>query len=244
MGAKHSLFEVAVDVLQRAEDIDSPESIAEALKATSPGIASGKVDSSAGPVPSVSKTPVVGGQWQVRANKPVPEIVTSSRSPPIPLTAEMKPIAWGGSPPPGLPVQRSGRFQSRLSARDLFHLARGSMTPILTMRGENRFFVAFHVTQDIDPDLAPGEAPGVIGPNGAGKSTLFNLTAGSLPPSSGTGTFRGGDITGLPASERCHPGIGRSFQIPHPFIGMPVYENPLAAPATKCQRRPAGTFST
>ncbi|WP_172331729.1 ABC transporter ATP-binding protein [Mangrovicoccus sp. HB161399] len=103
------------------------------------------------------------------------------------------------------------------------------MTPILTMRGVNRFFGTFHVTQDIDLDLAPGEALGVIGPNGAGKSTLFNLIAGTLPPSSGTVAFRGRDVTRLPASERCHLGVGRSFQIPHPFTGMTVYENLLAA---------------
>ncbi|WP_172331728.1 ABC transporter substrate-binding protein [Mangrovicoccus sp. HB161399] len=93
LGAKHSLFEVAVSALQRAEDLDSPESIAEALKTTSLDTVFGKVDFSDGPVPNVSKTPVAGGQWQIQDDKPVLEIVTNSHSPDIPLTAEMKPIA-------------------------------------------------------------------------------------------------------------------------------------------------------
>ncbi|MEV9295981.1 ATP-binding cassette domain-containing protein, partial [Klebsiella quasipneumoniae] len=33
--------------------------------------------------------------------------------------------------------------------------------------------------------------------------------------------------TALDPSARCRLGIGRSFQIPHPFVGMTVYENLL-----------------
>jgi len=70
---------------------------------------------------------------------------------------------------------------------------------------------------------------GIIGPNGAGKSTLFNLIGGALAPSSGQILFNGSDIGTLKASRRCRKGIARSFQIPHPFLGMSVYENLLVA---------------
>jgi branched-chain amino acid transport system ATP-binding protein len=33
------------------------------------------------------------------------------------------------------------------------------------------------------------------------------------------------DITSLPPHTRCRLGIGRSYQIPHPFVGMTVLEN-------------------
>ena len=74
-----------------------------------------------------------------------------------------------------------------------------------------------------------GEALGIIGPNGAGKSTLFNLITGLLKPDSGVIQFDGNDITHAPPRARCIAGIGRSFQIPHPFENLTVFENLLVA---------------
>ena len=103
------------------------------------------------------------------------------------------------------------------------------MEPLLSLTGVNRSFGALKVSDNITFDLAQGQALGIIGPNGAGKSTLFNLIGGALPPSSGVVRFDGRDVTQLSASQRCRSGIARSFQIPHPFVGMTVYENLLAA---------------
>ena len=105
------------------------------------------------------------------------------------------------------------------------------MTDLLTLSGVNRHFGALHVTNDVSFTLPQGQALGIIGPNGAGKSTLFNLIGEALPPSSGTVIFSGQDVTRIPAADRCRMGISRSFQIPHPFIGMSVYENLLVASA-------------
>jgi branched-chain amino acid transport system ATP-binding protein len=88
-------------------------------------------------------------------------------------------------------------------------------------------------------DLAAGEALGVLGPNGAGKSTLFNLITGDLMPSTGRVFLGGRDVTGLPAHARCRLGLGRSYQIPHPFGGMTVFENLLVAAAFGTGRREA-----
>jgi branched-chain amino acid transport system ATP-binding protein len=103
------------------------------------------------------------------------------------------------------------------------------MTPLLSLRGVNKSFGALTVADNIDLDLTAGEALGVIGPNGAGKSTLFNLIGGALTVSSGTIALDGKDITSLSAARRCRLGIARSFQIPHPFVGMTVYENLFVA---------------
>jgi len=72
-----------------------------------------------------------------------------------------------------------------------------------------------------------GEALAIIGPNGAGKSTLFNLITGDTAPNSGRVRFQGGDITRMAPHLRSRLGIGRSYQIPHPFTNMSVYENLL-----------------
>jgi branched-chain amino acid transport system ATP-binding protein len=98
---------------------------------------------------------------------------------------------------------------------------------ILTMDDVSKRFGALVVTDRLSMELIEGEALGVIGPNGAGKSTMFNLIAGGVRADSGKITFLGRDITALPPYARCRLGIGRSYQIPHPFTGMTVFENLL-----------------
>ncbi|MBI4984075.1 MAG: ABC transporter substrate-binding protein [Rhodocyclales bacterium] len=62
---KHSLFEVAIDALKRAAD-RKPASIRDAIRDTQLNTIVGPVDFRKGPVPNVSKTPLVGGQWKKR----------------------------------------------------------------------------------------------------------------------------------------------------------------------------------
>jgi branched-chain amino acid transport system ATP-binding protein len=81
----------------------------------------------------------------------------------------------------------------------------------------------------IDLTLRSGEVCGIIGPNGAGKSTLVGLLGGALNPTAGRIYFNGLEVTSLPASERARRGIGRTYQIPRPFLDMTVEENLLVA---------------
>jgi branched-chain amino acid transport system ATP-binding protein len=105
------------------------------------------------------------------------------------------------------------------------------MDAILRMEGVSKSYGALRVTDDLTMHLDRGEALAVIGPNGAGKSTMFNLIAGGVRPDGGRIVFEGRDITGLPPHARCRAGIGRSYQIPHPFVGMTVFENLLVGAA-------------
>ena len=101
------------------------------------------------------------------------------------------------------------------------------MTKILEVTGLHKSYGSLKVTDDISFKLNAGEALGIIGPNGAGKSTLFNLIAGNITPDAGKVEFDGLDVTKFNLNERSIKGIGRSFQIPHPFGGMTVFENLL-----------------
>lgn len=92
LGFKHSLFEVAIDALKRTEDPTDADSIADAIRSTSYNSVVGPIDFSAGPVPNIAKTPLVGGQWRVENGKPILEIVENSGAPEVPLTAEVRPI--------------------------------------------------------------------------------------------------------------------------------------------------------
>ena len=88
IGFVHSVCEVAVDVLSRTEDIDDPGAIVSAVRATQLDTITGPVSWGAGPIPNVTETPLVGGQWQpgddfdyelqVVANDGAPEIAVTS----------------------------------------------------------------------------------------------------------------------------------------------------------------------
>ena len=97
----------------------------------------------------------------------------------------------------------------------------------LSLENLSKSYGALQVTDDVSLSVGQGEIVGILGPNGAGKTTLFNLIAGTVKPNAGRVMFKGQNVTGLDASARCRMGISRSFQIPHPFGGMTVFENIL-----------------
>jgi branched-chain amino acid transport system ATP-binding protein len=70
-----------------------------------------------------------------------------------------------------------------------------------------------------------GRIHAVIGPNGAGKSTLTNLISGDLPPSAGSVTLGGTDITGWTPERISRQGLGRSYQKTNLFLPFTVWEN-------------------
>ncbi|WJQ01768.1 ABC transporter ATP-binding protein [Geobacillus stearothermophilus] len=78
---------------------------------------------------------------------------------------------------------------------------------------------------DVTFSVEQGKINAIIGPNGAGKSTFFNLISGLHRPTSGTITFKGRDITRLPANERAKLGIARTFQTTHLFEQATVMDN-------------------
>jgi len=102
-------------------------------------------------------------------------------------------------------------------------------TPLLRAEGLVKRYGGVVATDNVSISLQRGEVLGIIGPNGAGKSTLFGLLGGAFAPSAGSIHFNGVDITALPASERARLGIGRTYQIPRPFLDMTVRENLLTA---------------
>jgi len=100
---------------------------------------------------------------------------------------------------------------------------------MLEVQSVSKNFGALQVLDGLSLQVQDGEALGIIGPNGAGKSTLFNLIAGEFGASRGKIIYQGKDLGSLSAQNRCHLGIGRSYQIPRPFAKMTVFENLLVA---------------
>ena len=73
--------------------------------------------------------------------------------------------------------------------------------------GGTRRFLApktpvIHAVNGVSLDLARGDSLGVVGESGCGKSTLARMIMGIIPPSTGTITLNGEDITGLRRQQR------------------------------------------
>jgi branched-chain amino acid transport system substrate-binding protein len=95
LGLTGAAFEVAVDVLKRTTDIDSPEAIRDAIAATKLDTILGPIDFSAGPVPNISKTPLVGAQWQLDESAEFPwnfVVVDNTAYPSIDVSGELVPL--------------------------------------------------------------------------------------------------------------------------------------------------------
>ena len=83
------------------------------------------------------------------------------------------------------------------------------MPRLLEVAGLGKRFGGFVALEGIDLTVDTGERLGLIGPNGSGKSTLVNCLCGALHHDSGTVTFDGRAIDGLPAYQRTRLGLAR-----------------------------------
>ncbi len=93
IGFVHALWEVALDALKRAKNIDDPKSIAQAIAATNLNTMVGNVKWP-GPVKNVCKTPLVAGQWTRKPDGKFDLVVTNNEpSPNIPKGGSLRPLA-------------------------------------------------------------------------------------------------------------------------------------------------------
>ena len=100
---------------------------------------------------------------------------------------------------------------------------------ILACSGLTRMFEGVHAVNDVSMSFERARLTGIIGPNGAGKSTALAMLAGTLRPTAGTISYRGEDVTGLPAHRRARLGLVRTFQLASEFKRLTVIENLLSA---------------
>jgi branched-chain amino acid transport system permease protein len=147
-------------------------------------------------------------------------------------------------------VRRAGRADAQFARRGLWPLVdrlvpagaphvfadtaplprRERPTPgeeLLRVEGAVKQFGGLRAVSDVSFSLQAGEILGLIGPNGAGKSTMFNLVTGVSPATSGRVTFRGRDVTRLPARAVHRLGLGRTFQHVRLFPEMTLVENTM-----------------
>ena len=108
--------------------------------------------------------------------------------------------------------------------------------PILRVENAAKAFGGVQALARVSFDLYPGEIFGIIGPNGSGKTTLVNCITSFIKVDSGRISFKGRDITNLPAHKVADMGVTRTFQIMRPYYSLPAYKNlvvPLFSPRAR-----------
>ena len=102
-------------------------------------------------------------------------------------------------------------------------------SPLLELDHVTKRFGRVVIAEDLSFSVGAGDTVGIVGPNGAGKTSLFGLISGDLAPGAGQVNFAGRNITRMESAARCRLGIGRTYQVPRPFVDMTVFENALVA---------------
>jgi len=111
---------------------------------------------------------------------------------------------------------------------------------ILSVDGISKKFGGVQALFDVSFSLNQGSITSMIGPNGAGKSTFINVATGIYVPDTGRISFKGQNITALPAHAVAYLGIGRTFQLQELFSNLTVLENAMVGCHTKSR---CGMFS-
>ncbi len=99
------------------------------------------------------------------------------------------------------------------------------MSAVFEVSHLSKAFGGLKVNSDISLAMHEGERLALIGPNGAGKTTFVNLVTGRIPPSAGSVTLAGEDITSLGAVKRVRRGLVRTFQVTRLFPDMTPEEH-------------------
>ena len=89
----------------------------------------------------------------------------------------------------------------------------------------NVFYGSIHAVKGVSFEVNEGEIVTLIGANGAGKSTTLNTVAGLLRPRTGSITFEGESLVGVPAHKMVSKGIALCPEGRRIFQDMTVREN-------------------
>ncbi len=97
--------------------------------------------------------------------------------------------------------------------------------PILVIDNVHRAFGGLTAVDVEHLEIPRGVITALIGPNGAGKTTLFNLLTGFDKPDSGTWSFAGHSLAGVPSFKVAQMGQIRTFQLTKALSLLTVLEN-------------------
>jgi urea transport system ATP-binding protein len=96
---------------------------------------------------------------------------------------------------------------------------------VLTISNVNQYYGGSHILRNVGFDVPLGQCTALLGRNGVGKTTLLKCIIGLLPIRSGTISFDGRPIAGLPPYSRAQLGLAYVPQGREIFPRLTVAEN-------------------
>ncbi len=96
---------------------------------------------------------------------------------------------------------------------------------LLKVEDINVYYGAIHAVKGISFEVNEGEVVTLIGANGAGKSTILKTVSGLLRSRTGSITFQGENIGGVPAHQMVYQGMAHVPEGRRIFLQMTVEEN-------------------
>ena len=97
--------------------------------------------------------------------------------------------------------------------------------PILVADNVTRTFGGLTAVDVAHVEVPRNAITALIGPNGAGKTTFFNLLTGFDKPDTGTWTFSGKSLAGIPSFKVARLGQVRTFQLTKALSLLSVLDN-------------------
>jgi branched-chain amino acid transport system ATP-binding protein len=96
---------------------------------------------------------------------------------------------------------------------------------LLELQDLNTYYGTSHVLQGISLNVNEGEIVALLGRNGMGKSTTMKSIMGLVKPKSGSVTFKGKNVAGLPPFKVARAGIGYVPEERRIFPKLSVVDN-------------------
>ena len=97
--------------------------------------------------------------------------------------------------------------------------------PIIVIDGVSKAFGGLKAVDVAHLEIPRGAITALIGPNGAGKTTLFNLLTGFDTPDTGSWSYAGQNLAGIPAFKTARMGQVRTFQLTKALGLLTVMDN-------------------
>jgi branched-chain amino acid transport system substrate-binding protein len=95
LGFRHSLLEVPIAALERAQKIDSPASIRDSIRGNAFETIVGPIDFRKGPFPNTAETKCVSGQWRKGSKWPLELVLVDNKlAPEVPLGGQPELITY------------------------------------------------------------------------------------------------------------------------------------------------------
>ena len=99
------------------------------------------------------------------------------------------------------------------------------MAPLLQVDNIEVYYGVIKALKGISFEVNKGEIVALIGANGAGKTTILHTVTGLLKPKTGKITFKGNDITKVPAHKIVTMGMAHVPEGRRIFSQLSVYDN-------------------